>query len=137
MPHSLASEERSTCPPADVRLTWPWDSSSGRRRARSSRSIAVVSCIWAWRVKPCRPKWSGSYLIIHLNLCLWSPAFPVPPRPPAPRPCFFPRPCVRLPRSFFVLLTIVPVLLEEHAPDELVDRLAPVPEVPAVVVSAL
>src|SRR5438552_2564051 len=73
--------------PAAVRSTWirelslvacPAASNSARRRARSSRSIAVTGCIWAWRVKPCRPKCSGSYLIIDLNLCLWSPAFPVP-----------------------------------------------------------
>src|SRR5207245_874049 len=80
--------------------------------------------------------WSGSYLIIHLNLCLWSPAIPVPPRPPAPRPCFLPRPWVRLPRNLRVLETIRR-LLDEHPLQEFVDRLPAVAEVAAVVVSAL
>src|SRR6058998_1031933 len=60
---------------------------------------------------------------------------PVPPRPPAPRPCFLPRPCVRLPRSFRVLDTIF-ALLEEHPHEERVDRPAAVSEVPAVAESA-
>src|SRR5438046_4687969 len=131
--------------PAAVRSTWirelslvacPAASNSASRPARSSRSIAVTGCICAWRVKPCRPKCSGSNLIIDLNLCLWSPAFPVPPRPPAPRPCFLPRPCVRLPRSLRVLLGIRR-LLHDHPHDERVDRFSPVPEVSSVVVPAL
>src|SRR5439155_769234 len=83
-----------------------------------------------------RRKWSGSYLIMHLNLCLWSPAIPVPPRPPAPRPCFLPRPWVRLPRNLRVLETIG-CLLDDHPLQEFVDRLPAVAEVAAVVVSAL
>src|SRR5437667_5708779 len=130
--------------PAAVRSTWirelslvacPAASNSARRRARSSRSIAVTGCIWAWRVKPCRPKCSGSYLIIDLNLCLWSPAFPVPPRPPAPRPCFLPRPCVRLPLSLRVLETILR-LLDDHPQKQFVDLLSAIPEVAAIVVAA-
>src|SRR3989304_2503528 len=138
-------EPNSLSNPAAVRSTlirelsfaaWPAASNSARRRTRSSRSIAFVSRICRGRVKPCRPKCIGSYLTIHLNLCLWSPAFPVPPRPPAPRPCFLPRPCVRLPRNLRVLETILR-LLDEHSLKQLVNRLTTIPEVPAVVVAAL
>src|SRR6267143_1529691 len=134
-------EPNSLSIPAAVRFTlirelsfvaWPAASNSPRRRARSSRSIACVSWNCAWRVNPCRPKCSGSYLIIHLRLCLCRPALPVPPRPPAPRPCFFPRPWVRLPRSFRVLLTIAG-FLHEHPAEQIVDRFPPVTEVSAVV----
>src|SRR5437867_4311215 len=61
---------------------------------------------------------------------------PVPPRPPAPRPCFLPRPCVRLPRNLRVLETIL-ALLDEHPHEERIDRPSAVAEVPAVVESAL
>src|SRR5207249_11791351 len=61
---------------------------------------------------------------------------PVPPRPPAPLPCFFPRPWVRLPRNFRVLETIVP-LLDEQAHEERIDRSSAVPEVAADVESPL
>src|SRR5437867_3518152 len=61
---------------------------------------------------------------------------PVPPRPPAPRPCFLPRPCVRLPRNLRVLETIL-ALLDEHPHEERIDRPAAVAEVPSVVESAL
>src|SRR3990172_2973413 len=74
---------------------------------------------------------------IHLNLCLWRPALPVPPRPPAPRPCFFPRPCVRLPRILRVLRTTARRLLENHPLEQIVDRLPTISEVAAVVVAAL
>src|SRR5881296_2002357 len=56
---------------------------------------------------------------------------PVPPRPPAPRPCFLPRPCVRLPRNLRVLETIL-ALLDEHPHEERIDRPSAVAEVPAV-----
>src|SRR2546425_2184603 len=58
------------------------------------------------------------------------------PRPPAPRPCFLPRPWVRLPRNLRVLETIF-ALLEEHPHEERVDRASAVSEVPSVVESAL
>src|SRR2546422_6121578 len=61
---------------------------------------------------------------------------PVPPRPPAPRPCFLPRPCVRLPRNLRVLETIL-ALLDEHPHEERIDRPSAVAEVPSVVESAL
>src|SRR5438128_3319841 len=61
---------------------------------------------------------------------------PVPPRPPAPRPCFLPRPCVRLPRNLRVLETIL-ALLDEHPHEQRIDRSSAVSEVPSVAVSAL
>src|SRR2546425_12718140 len=61
---------------------------------------------------------------------------PVPPRPPAPRPCFLPRPCVRLPRNLRVLETIL-ALLDEHPHEQRIDRPSAVAEVPSVVESAL
>src|SRR2546422_2398669 len=61
---------------------------------------------------------------------------PVRPRPPAPRPCFLPRPCVRLPRNLRVLETIL-ALLDEHPHEERIDRPSAVAEVPSVVESAL
>src|SRR5206468_8201577 len=50
--------------------------------------------------------------------------------------CFFPRPCVRLPRNLRVLETIVP-LLDEHPHEEGIDCPSAVPEVASVVESAL
>src|SRR5947208_16229622 len=61
---------------------------------------------------------------------------PLPPRPPARRPCFLPRPCVRLPRNLRVLDTIL-ALLDEHPHEERIDRPSAVAEVPSVVESAL
>src|SRR5439155_1757229 len=132
---SIPAAVRSTLIRALSLVAWPAASNSARRRPRSSRSIAVVGCICAWRVNPCRPKSSGSYLIIHLRLCLWSPAFPVPPRPPAPRPCFLPRPCVRLPLNLRVLETILR-LLDDHPQKQFVDLLSAVTEFAAVLIAA-
>src|SRR5438034_1243775 len=55
--------------------------------------------------------------------------------PPAPRPCFLPRPCVRLPLSLRVLETILR-LLDDHPQEQFVDLLSAIPEVAAVVVAA-
>src|SRR3972149_1770225 len=99
--------------------------------------FVFVSGVCGGRTNPCRPKWSGAYLIIHLTLCLGTPPSPAPPRPPAPRPFFFPRPWVRLPRSLRVLLTMARRLLEEHALEGLVDLGPPGSQVPAVVLASL
>src|SRR5438093_1599373 len=61
---------------------------------------------------------------------------PVPPRPPAPRPCFLPPLCGRLPRNLRVLETIS-ALLDEHPHEGRIECPSAVAEVPAVVESAL
>src|SRR5437867_6421820 len=112
---SIPTLERSTDQPWPALAAAPDASKAGSCSTRRSRLMTVegsVSC--ACRKNPCAPKWSGSYLIIHLNLCLCIPASPCPPLHPLPRPCFFPRPCVRDPRSFFVRRGISGGLLDDH-----------------------